>query len=93
MLTLLLLIPPVWTIAWILYRALWVPENHIGFDPYLFMLAASFSLVSAWLSRGISRHLALALSVLMIAVVAWMVVCVRPSHLESEQIRDSGVRA
>ena len=70
MVALLLLAPPFCIMAWGLYRALQVPENHIGFEPYLFMSAAVFPIVSALLSRGRLRYLALMLSALTVLVVA-----------------------
>ncbi len=73
MLAMLLLLPPALITVWFFYRALLVPENHIGFDPYLFMSAAGFSLASASLSRDGARVFALALSMMTVAVIAWAV--------------------
>lgn len=54
----LLLVPPVMVTAWVLHRALWVPGNHIGFEPSLFMGVAASSVVAAVLSRGHLRWMA-----------------------------------
>lgn len=69
----LLLTPPVLVILWVLHRAFFVPDNHIGFEPYLFMTTAGFAVVSAWLSRGRWRVAAMAVSVLTVAVIAFAV--------------------
>jgi hypothetical protein len=66
----LLLTPPVVVTAWVLYRALWVPDNHIGFEPSLFMGAAIFSAIAAALSQGRLRLLACAVSLATVGVIA-----------------------
>ena len=66
----LLLAPPVLVILWVVQRAFFVPDNHVGFEPYLFMTTAGFAVVSAWLSRGGWRVVALAVSVLTVVVIA-----------------------
>jgi hypothetical protein len=47
----LLLILPVMMTVWVLYRAFWVPDNQIGFEPSLFTEAAGFS-VGALMLQG-----------------------------------------
>lgn len=69
----LLLIPPVVVIAWVLYRALWVPDNHIGFEPSLFMGAAVFSVIAAARSKGRLRLLAFAVSLATVGVIAGVI--------------------
>lgn len=69
-LCILLLAPPVLVIFWVLQRAFFVPDNHIGFEPYLFMTTAGFAIVSAWLSHGGWRMAAMAVSVLTVVVIA-----------------------
>ena len=66
----LLLIPPVMMTVWVLYRAFWVPDNHIGFEPSLFMGAAIFSAIAAALSQGRLRLLACAVSLATVGVIA-----------------------
>lgn len=66
----LLLTPPVMMTVWVLYRALWVPDNHIGFEPRLFMGAAGFSLIAAAISKGRFRLLACAVSLATVGVIA-----------------------
>lgn len=66
----LLLIPPVLMTVWVLYRALWVPDNHIGFEPSLFMGGAGFSVIAAVLSQSRLRLLACAVSLATVGIVA-----------------------
>ena len=66
----LLLIPPVMMTVWVLYRAFWVPDSHIGFEPSLFMGAAIFSAIAAALSQGRLRLLACAVSLATVGVIA-----------------------
>ena len=66
----LLLMPPVMVTAWVLYRALWVPGNHIGFEPSLFMGVALSSVVAAALSRSHLRWVALGVSLVTEGVIA-----------------------
>ncbi|MEY4766513.1 MAG: hypothetical protein RI907_3186 [Pseudomonadota bacterium] len=61
--------PPVAVTASVLYRALWLPDNHIGFEPSLFMGAAGFSLIAAALSTGRFRLLACAVS-----LATWVII-------------------
>ena len=65
----LFLVPPVAVTAWVLYRALWLPDNHIGFEPSLFMGSAGFSLIAAALSKGRSRLLACAVTLATVVVI------------------------
>lgn len=66
----LLLIPPVMVTAWVLHRALWVPDNHIGFEPSLFMGVAASSVIAAALSRGRLRWIAIGVSLATVGVIA-----------------------
>lgn len=65
----LLLIPPVLMTVWVLYRAFWVPDNHIGFDPWLFMGVAGFSVIAAVLSQSRLRQLACAVTLATLVVI------------------------
>lgn len=66
----LFLIPPVAVTAWVSYRALWLADNHMGFEPSLFMGSAGFSLIVAALSKGRLRVMACAVSLATVGVVA-----------------------
>ena len=65
----LFLIPPVVVTAWVLYRALWVPDNHIGFEPSLFIGAAGFSVIAAALSQSRLRLLACGVTLATVVVI------------------------
>ena len=65
----LLLTPPVMMTVWVLYRAFWVPDNHIGFEPSLFIGAAGFSVIAAALSQSRLRLLACAVTLATVVVI------------------------
>lgn len=56
--------------AWVFYRALWVPDNHIGFEPSLFMGVAVFSVIAAALSKSRLRLIACGVSLATVGVIA-----------------------
>ena len=65
----LLLIPPIMMTVWVLYRAFWVPDNHIGFEPSLFIGAAGFSVIAAALSQSRLQLLACAMTLATVVVI------------------------
>lgn len=64
-----LLVPAITTAILVVHRVATTSENHISFDPYLFMVSVPFSGVAAILQKGTLRKFAMAIATLITLLI------------------------
>jgi|GEM_PF-1878026 len=65
----IMMLPSIITTLYVLYRGLAIPENHISYDPLIFLFPCFLSFVAAVLCKQNYRITGLVISVINFAVV------------------------